>query len=37
VDKAGWLQMAAGWELLAQSYGQNVRLENFLLGRKRKD
>jgi hypothetical protein len=29
VDKAGWLQMAAGWDLLANTYGLGERLSDF--------
>jgi hypothetical protein len=37
VDKADWLQMAAGWELLAQSYGLSFRLDDFLRIARRQD
>jgi hypothetical protein len=29
-DKAEWLQMADGWDLLAKSYGLGDRLADFL-------
>jgi hypothetical protein len=34
LDKESWLQMAAGWEVLADSYGLGVCLDAF--GRSRK-
>jgi hypothetical protein len=34
VDKAGWLQMAASWNLLANNYGLGDRLTDFLRSRK---
>ena len=37
VDKDSWLQLADGWERLAQSYGLNVRLDEYLASRKRTD
>jgi hypothetical protein len=33
VDKAGWLQMAAGWDLLANTYGLGDRLTDFFRSR----
>jgi hypothetical protein len=34
VDKESWLQMAAGWEALADSYGLVQRLDAFVRSRK---
>jgi hypothetical protein len=34
VDKAGWPQVAAGWDLIARSYGLSDRLTDFLQNRK---
>jgi hypothetical protein len=33
-DKESWLQVAEGWELLADSYGLADRLTDFLRSRK---
>jgi len=35
-DKAGWLRMADGWELLAKSYGLSFRFDDFLRSKRRK-